>query len=118
MSRDREIAALREALKTCDRNDYRTWPQLPPHRLESLLDQLEAERQRAADLSLKNADLHHDCTVYRGEIAELKAKVANPVALPDIRSEDYHETGWFQHIRYYRAVVRSIQALGFTVKGE
>ena len=39
-----------------------------------LLGKLEAERQRAADLSLKNADLHYDCTVYRGEIAELKGE--------------------------------------------
>lgn len=41
-----------------------------------------------------------------------------PIKLPDIRSEDYHESGWFQHMKYYRDVVRSIQVLELKVEGE
>ncbi|HEJ1075721.1 TPA: hypothetical protein SLP25_004484 [Serratia marcescens] len=48
----------------------------------------------------------------------LEAKLATPVRLPDIRSDDYHETGWFQHMKYYRDVERSILAAGFAVGGE
>lgn len=108
-------------------------------KIVNLTKQLEAERQRADKLQLTVGRLAQesnrlfddrqrinkswteaetDNALLRDEIAVLKAKLANPVVLPDIRSEDYHETGWFQHIRYYRAVVRSIQALGFAVKGE
>ncbi|HEJ7022437.1 TPA: hypothetical protein SMF52_003716 [Serratia marcescens] len=50
--------------------------------------------------------------------AELEAKLATPVRLPDIRSDDYHETGWFQHMKYYRDVERSIRAAGFAVGDE
>lgn len=49
---------------------------------------------------------------------ELEAKLATPVRLPDIRSDDYHETGWFQHMKYYRDVERAISAAGFTVEGD
>ncbi|EQA8945307.1 hypothetical protein ACX9QK_003788 [Serratia marcescens] len=48
----------------------------------------------------------------------LEAKLATPVRLPDIRSDDYHETGWFQHMKYYRDAERSILAAGFAVGGE
>ncbi len=51
-------------------------------------------------------------------IDELEAKLATPVRLPDIRSDDYHETGWFQHMKYYRDVERSILAAGFTMGDE
>lgn len=51
-------------------------------------------------------------------VAELQQRLQQPIKLPDIRSEDYHETGWFQHMKYYRDVVRSIQVLEFKVEGE
>ncbi|THD55931.1 hypothetical protein ERD95_02180 [Enterobacteriaceae bacterium ML5] len=112
----------------CDSEFYSAWEDLA----ETAIKLLEAERQRAddekalnkhLDLAIRqsegvNANLRRLAEKAEAEIAALKAKLANPVTLPDIRSEDFHETGWFQHIRYYRAVVRSIQVLGFTVKGE
>ncbi|HBE9083090.1 hypothetical protein [Serratia fonticola] len=52
----------------------------------------------------------------RSEAAE--RRLQQPIKLPDIRSEDYHESGWFQHMKYYRDVVRSIQVLELKVEGE
>lgn len=50
----------------------------------------------------------------RADAAE--KRLATPVRLPDIRSDDYHETGWFQHMKYYRDVERSLRAIGFKVE--
>lgn len=50
----------------------------------------------------------------RADAAE--KRLATPVRLPDIRSDDYHETGWFQHMKYYRDVERSLRAVGFKVE--
>ncbi|WP_099062458.1 hypothetical protein [Serratia sp. BW106] len=51
-------------------------------------------------------------------LKEAEKRLATPVRLPDIRSDDYHETGWFQHMKYYRDVERSLRAAGFTVGDE
>ncbi|MCB5308314.1 hypothetical protein [Yersinia massiliensis] len=82
--------------------------------LAEVLTAAEKERDSLAvqlEIATERVGINFD----RAEAAESRLLV--PVKLPDIRSEDYHETGWFQHMKYYRAVVRSLQALGFKVEG-
>lgn len=98
----------------CDSEYYSAWEDLA----ETAIKLLEAERQQREAAEKEREGLQKALVIYGDEILELRAKLSNPVVLPDIRSEDYHETGWFQHMKYYRAVVRSIQALGFKVQGE
>lgn len=45
-----DIKALREASEIGESSDYMTWPKVDPAKLKRVLDQLEAERQRADDL--------------------------------------------------------------------
>ena len=42
-----DIAALREASEIGESSDYMTWPKVDPAKLKRVLEQLEAERQRA-----------------------------------------------------------------------
>ncbi|EPC5388237.1 hypothetical protein AB6864_24605 [Serratia proteamaculans] len=59
-----------------------------------------------------------ECANMSQRIAELEQRLATPVRLPDIRSDDYHETGWFQHMKYYRDVEQSLRAAGLAVGDE
>ncbi|MBH2759604.1 ead/Ea22-like family protein [Serratia ureilytica] len=70
------------------------------------------------DLKKDNTSLRDQRAGLVQAASELQAKLATPVRLPDIRSDDYHETGWFQHMKYYRDVERSILAAGFAVGDE
>ncbi|HAT3712407.1 TPA: hypothetical protein I8583_001262 [Serratia marcescens] len=83
--------------------------------LESISTDYIGKFQKVQD-ALKYAAIMSD--EDKKKIAELEAKLATPVRLPDIRSDDYHETGWFQHMKYYRDVERSILAAGFAVGDE
>ncbi|EMJ7589397.1 hypothetical protein ACFGT5_003729 [Serratia marcescens] len=89
-------------------------------------------KKRAEDAEKRIAELEEEFSFIMGQndgmekelrdkdarIEHLEAKLATPVRLPDIRSDDYHETGWFQHMKYYRDVERSILAAGFAVGDE
>ncbi len=77
-------------------------------RYEERIAELEAEVKVWESATLKH--------LARAEEAE--KRLATPVRLPDIRSDDYHETGWFQHMKYYRDVERSLRAAGFKVEGD
>ncbi|MBU9823133.1 hypothetical protein J1782_24895 [Rahnella sp. BCC 1045] len=85
---------------------------------KQLREQLEAERQRAAgsEEELHKA-LHREkaaerkLLAAREEIAKLKAKLANPVALPNRRDSD-------PAILTYTDAIKAINAAGFTVKVE
>ncbi|MDQ7209065.1 hypothetical protein ABQ381_26535 [Serratia fonticola] len=74
--------------------------------------------QRADAAEQREGNLKSDVDVLSARNAELEQRLQQPIKLPDIRSEDYHESGWFQHMKYYRAVVRSIQVLELKVEGE
>lgn len=93
--------------------------------LEAKDKELELEREKSRRVMSENHQqaeriaelsrlLAHN--IERAESAE--KRLATPVRLPDIRSDDYHETGWFQHMRYYRDVERSLRAAGFKIEGE
>ncbi|CAI1761792.1 Uncharacterised protein [Serratia proteamaculans] len=86
--------------------------------VSALLAELEdKDRQLKASIRRESAARKgFDEQYQRAEAAE--SKLATPVRLPDIRSDDYHETGWFQHMKYYRDVERSLRAAGFTVGDE
>lgn len=71
----KDIAALREAIKACDLNDYRTWPQLPPRRLEALLNKLEAERHKGDLWFGKVADLEAALKAERQRADEYKGQL-------------------------------------------
>ncbi|MGQ6532228.1 hypothetical protein ACUNEL_03970 [Serratia sp. IR-2025] len=83
--------------------------------LESIATEYADKFQKAQDANKHLIIMSND---DKKRIAELEAKLATPVRLPDIRSDDYHETGWFQHMKYYRDVERSIRAAGFAVGDE
>lgn len=70
-------------------------------------DHINQQQDRVDTLEKKN-----------DELGKHIGKLEKPIKLPDIRSEDYHESGWFQHMKYYRDVVRSIQVLELKVEGE
>lgn len=102
-----------------------------PSNIRALLAEMEAEKksnvflkEQLAQLANFNPDwdMLEACRESWREVAaalkEAEAKLATPVRLPDIRSDDYHETGWFQHMKYYRDVERSLRAAGFTVGDE
>ncbi|QJU39025.1 hypothetical protein [Serratia marcescens] len=76
--------------------------------LTQRIAELEEQKEGWVDIA-KAVGLKHD---------ELKAKLATPVRLPDIRSDNYHVTGWFQHMKYYRDVERSLRTAGFKVEGD
>lgn len=92
---------------------------------KALLGQLEAERQRA---DKAEADMQFECDAHidtaeswrewklraitaAEEIAALKAKLANPVVLPNRRDSD-------PAILTYTDAIKAINEAGFTVKGE
>lgn len=115
-------AALKEAEARLEAKDKRI------AELEASETQLIQERD-SAEQAL--ADMYEAATGERPEwsnwfvfsdaieeVAQVRAKLATPVRLPDIRSDDYHETGWFQHMKYYRDVERSLRAAGFKVEGD
>lgn len=107
-----------------------------PATVLALLAELEAKDKRVAELEAKtamtmgvgsgngNLFVHGDYDSIKAaqaivlENESLRAKLATPVRLPDIRSDDYHVTGWFQHMKYYRDVERSLRAAGFKVEGD
>lgn len=74
-------------------------------------DHINQQQDRIDSLEKKNGDLGRS-------LGAAEKRLATPVRLPDIRSDDYHETGWFQHMKYYRDVERSILAAGFTMGDE
>ncbi|HEJ9051290.1 TPA: hypothetical protein SML58_000861 [Serratia marcescens] len=86
--------------------------------VSALLAELEFEKQNNSGVAGMVEDYETKLEAKDKRIAELEAKLATPVRLPDIRSDDYHETGWFQHMKYYRDVERSIRAAGFAVGDE
>ncbi len=74
-------------------------------------DHINQQQDRIDSLEKTNAGLGQ-------RLGAAEKRLATPVRLPDIRSDDYHETGWFQHMKYYRDVERSLRAAGFTVEGD
>lgn len=130
-----DIKALREASEIGESSDYMTWPTVDPAKLKRVLDRLEAERQRADDLNYdlgqlqtNNVELSRECLQYKSELAELKAKLANPVVLkPAYKQSDYNRMGLEPSDAYGLAwgssatrddCVKQIREAGFTVKGE
>lgn len=83
-----------------------------------LVDAGIAQITRANAAEQREGYLKASVDVLSAKNAELEQRLQQPIKLPDIRSEDYHESGWFQHMKYYRAVVRSIQVLELKVEGE
>ncbi|MBN5255579.1 hypothetical protein JY459_20530 [Serratia marcescens] len=51
-------------------------------------------------------------------IAELEAKLATPVRLPNKSDDEFWFDGVFQVAKFDRAVERAIRAAGFTVEGD
>ncbi|WP_440482503.1 hypothetical protein [Serratia marcescens] len=84
----------------------------------ALLAELEAKNKRIAELEAEAKVWESATTKHLERAEEAEKRLATPVRLPDIRSDDYHETGWFQHMKYYRDVERSIRAAGFAVGDE
>ncbi|MGE6472796.1 hypothetical protein [Serratia proteamaculans] len=78
----------------------------------------ESNRKDMAWRGERLCELEDSLEAAQKRIAELEQKLATPVRLPDIRSDDYHETGWFQHMKYYRDVERSLRAAGLAVGDE
>lgn len=86
--------------------------------VSALLERVEAAERQSHERYVRIAELESKLVNAAHYIAELEQKLATPVRLPDIRSDDYHETGWFQHMKYYRDVERLLRAAGFTVGDE
>lgn len=96
--------------------------------LTAALAELEAKDKRIEELEECVAELSEletqvkvwesAATKHLARAEEAEKRLATPVRLPDIRSDDYHETGCFQHMKYYRDVERSILAAGFAVGDE
>ncbi|HAU5712379.1 hypothetical protein ABNU44_08560 [Serratia marcescens] len=89
-----------------------------PEAIAALLAELEAVKAENALFRETGDYLIQAAYSAQERATAAEAKLATPVRLPDIRSDDYHETGWFQHMKYYRDVERSILAAGFAVGGE
>lgn len=60
-----DIKALREASEIGESSDYMTWPKVDPAKLKRVLDQLEAERQRADEL--QSEQKQHDAQIEQME---------------------------------------------------
>ncbi|WP_447880999.1 hypothetical protein [Serratia fonticola] len=107
------VTALLAALERSTKNE---------HALGGLLDEMTRRRDshanRANAAEQREEHLKATVDVLSAKNAELQQRLQQPIKLPDIRSEDYHESGWFQHMKYYRDVVRSIQVLELKVEGE
>lgn len=98
----------------------------------ALLAELEAKDKRIAELERANTSQDDHINQQQDRIDSLEKtnaglgqrlgdaekRLAAPVRLPDIRSDDYHVTGWFQHMKYYRDVERSLRTAGFKVEGD
>jgi hypothetical protein len=91
-----------------------------PSTILALLAQLEAERQRAADLVLHVNTQANMREKAEAEIAALKAKLANPVVLKDFRTTSIQSTRPFNLfdiiVATQGADAEAIIAAGFTVK--
>lgn len=93
----------------------------------SVLDALEAERQRVGYGQQVIDQRNAECDHLINEIAALKAKLANPVVLPDsipraLYQVLYEECGAFVECDLNPSTVwqafKTLHAAGFTVKGE
>jgi hypothetical protein len=103
-----------------------------PVAILALLDQLEAERQRADDAERANRQQYRDLVAgqeaqkqLEAEIAALKASLANPVVLRDCSFEAVsHMAHWYSEgecvawVSGAEHVKKQILEAGFNVKGE
>ncbi|MBH3048074.1 hypothetical protein I5R11_18995 [Serratia marcescens] len=77
--------------------------------------EIEGLRKRAAELE---AEITNIVDSHAETVAELRAKLATPVRLPNKNDDEFWFDGVFQVAKFDRAVERAIRAAGFTVEGD
>lgn len=128
-----DIEALRNAVKAAADCGYVHPVYVDGRFLKSLLDQLESEIQWTEELKQMRDSWResayrntHRAEKAEAEIAALKAKLANPVVLPELCSVvegEYADSPQITpdpdgYLFYSHKVIESIIIAGFTVKGE
>ncbi|EPJ7926947.1 hypothetical protein L7815_012120 [Serratia marcescens] len=77
--------------------------------------EIEGLGKRAAELE---AEITNIVDSHAETVAELRAKLATPVRLPNKNDDEFWFDGVFQVAKFDRAVERAIRAAGFTVEGD